>query len=420
MTVLSPSPGAARPEPDPGGPARPDPGGLARRGSGISPTARDLWHRWRTWLVLAAIVLTGGTLIALIAAPNTTSGYLDPGNPGHDGARAVATIAGQRGYQVTRVTTVGAAASAAQGGRSTLVITSPWRLTRGELTALARVPGDRLLVEPGPASLTALAPAVATAGTAPVGAVTPGCGLPAATLAGNADLGGTLLRTAAPGAVQCYRADGRPSLVRYTAGGRTVTVLGSGAPLSNGDLAHLGNAALALNLLGGHHEIVWLVPGPPPAGAAAGGQKPLLDLIPLPAYLVAIQLAVAVVLCALWRIRRLGPLVPERLPAVVRAAETVEGHGRLYRSRRSRDRAAAALRDAAAGRLAARLGVPASGAGGSAAGPPAAMIAAVAARAGDPPEEVAAVLFGPVPEDDAALVRLSSALDRLERKVSTP
>ena len=73
---------------------------------------------------------------------------------------------------------------------------------------------------------------------------------------------------------------------------------------------------------------------------------------------MAIQLGVVVVLLALWRMRRLGPLVTEPLPVVVRACETVEGHGRLYRSRRARDRAAAALREAALGRIVTRLGLP--------------------------------------------------------------
>ena len=62
------------------------------------------------------------------------------------------------------------------------------------------------------------------------------------------------------------------------------------------------------------------------------------------------QLWLVVVLVALWKGRRLGPLVAEQLPVVVRASETVEGRGRLYRSRRARDRAAdgVAHRDAAA------------------------------------------------------------------------
>ena len=42
---------------------------------------------------------------------------------------------------------------------------------------------------------------------------------------------------------------------------------------------------------------------------------------------------------------------------MVRASETVEGRGRLYRSRRARDRAAAALRTATLQRLMPRLGL---------------------------------------------------------------
>ena len=52
-----------------------------------------------------------------------------------------------------------------------------------------------------------------------------------------------------------------------------------------------------------------------------------------------------------------GPLVAERLPVVVRASETVEGRGRLYRSRRARDRAADALRTSTLQRVLPRLGL---------------------------------------------------------------
>ena len=45
-------------------------------------------------------------------------------------------------------------------------------------------------------------------------------------------------------------------------------------------------------------------------------------------------------LLALWRARRLGPVVAEPLPVVVRAAETVEGRARLYRRGGARGQAA--------------------------------------------------------------------------------
>ena len=96
---------------------------------------------------------------------------------------------------------------------------------------------------------------------------------------------------------------------------------------------------------------MWLVPAIPPTARPAGTPRSFASLVPLAAYLVLAQLGVALALTALWRARRLGPLVTERLPVVVRASETVEGHARLYQSRRARDRVAAALRAAAAGRL---------------------------------------------------------------------
>ena len=72
---------------------------------------------------------------------------------------------------------------------------------------------------------------------------------------------------------------------------------------------------------------------------------------------IVFQLCLAIALLALWQGRRLGPLVAERLPVVVRASETVEGRGRLYRSRRARDRAADALRTATLQRMLPRLGL---------------------------------------------------------------
>lgn len=66
----------------------------------------------------------------------------------------------------------------------------------------------------------------------------------------------------------------------------------------------------------------------------------LSDLIPENVHWTIWQLWLVVLLVALWKGRRIGPLVAEELPVVIRASETVEGRGRLYRSRRARDRAA--------------------------------------------------------------------------------
>ena len=480
--MTGPAPVLTGPGPDaatPAGAAAPGSAGVAgtRLVGQAGPPPPGPLHRWRAPLAVLVLVLLGGIVIALITPSPPTTGYLDPGNPGPQGTRALADLLAQRGQTVVRAGSVARALAAARAGdpdaaadagpgrpagpghAPALVITSPYLLSRAQLADLARLPGNVLVAEPdgavlaalnrqatrpagtpgpaatpGPAGTTsprgAAGPQVTVAGADQVRPVRPGCPLPAAAVAGDAAMGGVLLRVsraaassaggtpaagtpAAPPAAapaECYRVDGHPTLVRYQSGGRTVTLLGSGVPLTNAALAHRGNAALALNLLRGTPRIVWLVPSPPAISPA--GQKSLFQEIPGPAYLVTLQLFIAAGLAALWRTRRLGPLVAEPLPVVVRASETVEGHGRLYRSRRSRGRVAAVLRDAARHRITARLALPADA-------DASAVSAAVAAVTGRDPGAVQAILYGPVPRDDAALVALGQDIDALEGEVRT-
>ena len=108
-------------------------------------------------------------------------------------------------------------------------------------------------------------------------------------------------------------------------------------------LGEEGNAALAMNVLG----------SPAEAGLADGRATEARGVDPadapprlLPAWwqIGVVQAFVALVVVGIWRGRRLGPILSERLPVRVRAAETVEGHGRLYYRLNARDQAAEALR----------------------------------------------------------------------------
>ena len=141
------------------------------------------------------------------------------------------------------------------------------------------------------------------------------------------------------------------------------------------------------------------------------GAATIFDLIPDRVTWIFWQLWLVVGLVALWKARRLGPLVAEHLPVVVRASETVEGRGRLYRSRRARDRAAAALRTATLQRLGPRLGLGSQTT-------PSAVAGAVAAASGGDPVAVHHTLYGPAPTTDADLVDLAHALDDIERQVA--
>jgi hypothetical protein len=375
--------------------------------------ARLRWRTWRTWLIIGLIVLLGGVGIAVVHQQPTNQ-YLNPGAVAADGTHALADLLSELGHQVITTTSVPAAVQAATPG-STIVITSPQYLSGDELSALARVPASVLLVGPDPAALTALAAPLSVIGaTEPVVVTAPACRLRAATLAGTADMGGQNLLVADPtaAAAQCYISTSGPTLVQLRVRGRTVTVLGTGAPLTNAELAKAGNAALAVNLLPSR-RIVWLVPAVVAVTAAAtAGPRTFTSLLPLSVYLVTIQLAVAALLAAAWRARRLGQLVAEPLPVVVRAAETTEGHGRLYQSRHARAQAADALRDALRSRLERAAGLP-RGADQDA------VVAALARRSGTDPARISELVFGPPPATDQALLALARDLDQLEREVGT-
>jgi len=375
-----------------------------------------------------AVILVGGVVIAMLQARPAAAGPLDPRDVGPEGTHALAALLAGQGKHVSTAGTVAAALARSKGQRTALVIADPGLVSAGSLRALAAAAADLLIVAPGPRVLGVLTPGVKVAAVARVASRPPRCAWPGARLAGRADMGGLLLRPAPPGAWRCYPVDsaaarripggntgpGAPrrtsyaSLVRYRSGGRMITLLGTGDPLTNRDLGRGGNAALALNLLAGDSHVVWLIPGPVAAGGPAS--RSVSGLIPEPVYLVAAELAVAVVLAALWRMRRFGPLVFESLPVVVRASETAEGHGRLYRSRRARDRAAAALRAASVARITTRTGLPQATS-------PEVISQELAGRTGRSAQEIQAMLYGPAPGDDTALVKLATDLDTLEGQV---
>jgi hypothetical protein len=361
-------------------------------------------RRWRWPAVAALAVVVAGAVVALLQP--SADGYLDPAGTGPDGGHALADLVTARGQHVLRTAVPVGASPGRNGTRELELVTSPDLLTPAQLAKAGRFQGDILLIDPDPAALRALAPGIRLAGNDSAQPANPECTAQAAALAGAAYLGGAVLRTDDPTAQTCYPGSGGYHLIRYTDGTRTISVLGSGAPLSDAYLAKGGDAALALNLLRAPAEIVWLVPSPSalPTPATSAGQQSFFDLVPWPAYLIAIQLGVAVLLAAAWRTRRLGPLVPERLPVIVRASETVEGHGRLYQSLRARDHAASALREAARDRIARLTHGQARP-------------DTIAARAGQAPTEIAGLLYGPPPATDDSLVTLAADLDTLERKI---
>ncbi|SDG64327.1 hypothetical protein SAMN05421505_10697 [Sinosporangium album] len=379
----------------------------------VSPTAKSLWRSGRGIVAIALIILAAAVVTLLLSSGQRQGRPLDPDDTSLAGSHALAQLLRDRGVTVHRVDSAAAAEASVRAARENaqVLVTGTAYLSEQEADRLASSRADLLLVGPVP-----YAERLAPDATTPEGgqdAISrsrdPGCFLPAAVKAGSAYLGG-LTYSGPAGAIGCYPAGDAYTLLRYPQGGHTVTLVGSGDFMTNQRLAEDGNAALALNLAGTRPTLIWLVPSPEPPQVAGAQGKSFNDLIPAGVKWGALQLALAVLLVAFWQGRRLGPVVAEKLPVVVRAAETVEGRGRLYRARRARARAADALRTGTLHRITPRLGLP-PGAGWEA------VVSAVAGRTGHDTGRVGAALYGPPPADDAGLSALADYLDSLERQV---
>lgn len=390
-------------------------------GTTASPSGRQLWRAARLPAAVVVLVLITGGVVALVNG-GTERGDLTVGGVSPGGGRALATLLRERGVDVVRARSVAAAETAAGRGSTVFVPVAP--LVAPERLAELRGTGaDLVLGMADSAALHALGIAgVVAGGEAEVRTRQPACALPAARRAGSARMGGQSYRAAhhAPGTTSCYPAGNGAGLVTVgRVGAGRVTLVGSPELFTNDRLDDAGDAALALNLLGAHPRLVWLEPVLEPATAADGGQRGILTLLPGWVRWGVAALGLAVVVVALARARRFGPVVTEPLPVVVRSAEAVEGRARLYRTARARDRAADALREASRSRLAGLLGrsqdVGSAAGGGS--DWSAALVEVVARRTRRGQHGVGMLLFGPAPADDAALVQLAADLDTLETEV---
>jgi hypothetical protein len=351
-------------------------------------------------LVALALVVTGFLIAAYVGTGPKQA--LDPAAYTPDGAHAIAALLADRDVEVRRVETVEAIVSSA-GGTVFVPVADAFTAEELHRLALAR-PARLVVIGAADERLDALGSGLTDGPEVDVETRDASCPLPAAVRAGDVEIGGLTYRSTGA-STDCYAASGWATLLQRD----TVTLLGSPDLFTNERLAKRGNAALALGLLGSGSSVQWLLPRP--GARAVDSDQSLNDLLPTALKLAVLQLFVALGVFALWRARRLGAVVSEPLPVVVRAAEAVEGRSRLYRASRSRATAAEALRAGARDRIARRLGLgPETGRQ--------AMVTAVVAHTGGDPVAVDALLYGAAPTSDDDLVELADDLDILILEVA--
>lgn len=372
------------------------------------------------WIVIVLVgLLLAGLTAAVQASTGPTREPLDPGSTTPSGARALVRVLEQQGTRVDVVDRVDGLAGGALRGATVLVDDSAGALDAGAARRLGRSAEHLVLLSTDQAALDALGLDVVPAGPVLGDATVPttGCAVPAVAAAEQITTTGQGYRPSPDGrvpsgtdlcAVTGSGDDRVAGIVRTATPGGDVTLVGTTGALRNDTITTAGNAAFALDLLGSGDRLVWYTPTPTSADAA----PTIGSLAPSWVPGALLLLGLVAIAAGVWRGRRLGPLVVERMPVVVRASETTEGRARLYARTRDRTHALDTLRVAALRRVGHRLGLPR--------GAHVDEVVRAAARATRRSDAaVGAVLVGGPATDDRALRDGAAALDELERAVRT-
>ncbi|WP_427117450.1 DUF4350 domain-containing protein [Pseudarthrobacter scleromae] len=374
---------------------------------------RTGWLRRHRALVAWAAVVAAALVLVLWTqlSPKGDAVPMSVHNAGPDGARAVAQILGRHGVAVHDAGNYGAAMAALEAGSSpTLLLYDRNGFLDGpRLRSLAASAQRVVVVSPRLQTLDALDAGIRQAGVVPDASpvLEPGCSLPDPEAAGTVSGESGFLYD---GGTTCYRPDGSSAGLLAVSSDGQLTVVGSTAVFSNGQLDSLGHAALAIRTLGPSPDLVWYIPTL--EDLDTGGSPANLDeLAPGWARFLGPWLALVALAAIAWRGRRLGPLVFEPLPVVVKAAETAEGRARLYQDSRAVDQARDNLR---AGTLVRLSGHLRTGPGATADQ----VIDAAAGLLGKPARELRE-LINERPGTEARLVAWSRELDTLEKEVKS-
>lgn len=372
---------------------------------------RGWFRKHLVWIAISA--LFAGLVTYLVVERFSTpedSRPLSAHNPAPDGAMALAEILGRHGVSVTATDTLEETLAALSGSDDATVLLYDPRgfLDGSQVEEVTETAARVVVVEPRLRTLNGLDGEIRPGGVVPeaMKVIEPRCEQEDARVAGPVSAQGQVYL----GPVVCYptRGNGR-GLYAASADGRTI-VLGSTELLDNQHLAVEGNAALALRTLGSTGNLVWYTPGL--SDVSADRSAPTLnELAPPWLAFAGPWLAFVAILAILWRGRRLGPLVFEPLPVVVKAAETAEGRARLYQDSRAVKRAADNLRAGTLSRLAKHFNLGADAT-------VEAIVDAVARRLARPDPELGGILIDYSPTTEGQLVQWAQQIERIEQEAT--
>ncbi len=362
--------------------------------------------------VVVGLVLAGGR--------GTVLEPFGPDNPEAGGLQAIERVLVQEGVDVTVVRGVPALLETAVDEQTTVAVVGTAYLSEesgSRLVEHAAGSASLLVLDPSPGAGAALGLPLTVSPRSSSAALSAECDLPAARSGELVSGAGALLEVTSSGApaTVCF-----PPSASFNAGGSRsghlvhfdredsrpdTTVVGLAAGFTNGQVLQDANAALGLRLLGEQPRLVWFVPVVEDAmGTAPQG---LMDVLPPATWPSIVLLGLAMFAVMLWRGRRLGRVVTEPLPAVVRSIETTQSRSRMYHRAGDRRRALASLQLAARRHWALRLGLPP-------ATPTEVVVRAVAEATGRHTDQIHRLLADPAAHDDETLLQVARDARDLE------
>ncbi|MBH0129611.1 DUF4350 domain-containing protein [Salinibacterium sp. NK8237] len=379
----------------------------------LTPRLGTTAKRSLFWVAAAIVVLVVALASLNLAGTAVEGPALDPTSPYASGTLALAEVLRGHGVDVVVTETLDDTRAALDTSNDSTLFFSNFEayLTEDQVASAAGLAATVVFADPTLPEILRVAPEVAHAGQNS-DAVSASCSAPLVAQAPDITAGPSNYRVIEPSAdiTACYgNDDDGYGLIVLDRGDTELRILGATDALSNGDITAADNAAFALRLLGEHETLVWYTPSFLDL-ANSGDAKTPAELAPgwvLPGVWLTMLTLLA---GALWRGRRFGPLVIEKLPVTVRSSETMQGRARLYERSTARLHTLDSLRIGTIRRLAVLCGMPSTASVDD-------VINRVSPLVGQPIEPLRQLLIDREPTSDHELITLSDELLALEDRV---
>jgi hypothetical protein len=379
----------------------------------VTPRIRTTLTRALFWIITALFLLSVALVSLNLVGTAVDGPPLDPTSPRESGTLALAEVLRQQGVDVIVTTGLNETRAAlAEASESTLFLTNfDGFLTDQQIADTSDLAPTVIIAGPGITELLAVAPEVANAGTR-VGTVPAQCPSPLVSQAPEISAGPSSLRIIdnESGAVGCYGNDELGfGLISIDRGSTHLVLLAATNALTNGAITTADNAAFALRLLGHNDTLVWYTPSFDDL-SDAGGIKTYDELSPDWVTPVVWLIVLTLLTAAIWRGRRFGPLVIEKLPVTVRSNETMQGRARLYEKTAARLHTLDSLRIGSIRRLATLCGMASTASIDD-------VINRISPLIDQPVAQLRQLLVDARPTNDSELLSFSDELLALEQRV---